>query len=262
MPLAKRVIPVLLVRGHQLVKGKQFQSWRSVGLAEQAARIYARRGVDELVILDIAATPEGRGPDFSMVERMTAGNFCPVSVGGGVRSVEDVRNLLNAGADKVIIGTHAVRSSLIRECTQKFGSQAITVSIDYRNKIDERGFHRLPSYLMCGTHERLGTTDISDSDAFKYMRWAETCGAGEILFQCIDRDGMMDGYDLLVLKAISGILNIPVIASGGCGTYEHMYEAIQAGADAVAAGSMFLFTDATPAGAAAYLAAKGVPCRQ
>ncbi len=247
--LTKRIIPTLLVRGHQLVKGKQFQSWRSVGLAEQAARIYARRGVDELCLLDIAATPEGRGPDFAMVERMTDGNFCPVSVGGGVRSVEDVRNLLNAGADKVVVNT-AVFSDreLLSDMCSRYGSQAICVSIDYFG-------YRLATH--CGVIH-----DTSPDSVVNQAREVQALGGGEILLQSIAHDGMMQGYDLAMIRAVTAAVSIPVIASGGCGTYEHMYEAIQAGADAVAAGSMFLFTDATPAGAAEYLAGKGVPCRQ
>jgi imidazole glycerol-phosphate synthase subunit HisF len=244
--LAKRVIPVLLVRGRQLVKGQQFKSWRSVGVAEQAARIYAKRGVDELVILDIAATPEGRGPDFAMVERMTAGNFCPVSVGGGVRSVESVRSLLYSGADKVVIGTSATRRvEIIEECADRFGRQAIAVSIDH----DGRSV-----FDTCGTINSMRGP----------VGWAKTCreyGAGEIILTSVDRDGMMQGYDLDMIRAVSDAVDIPVIASGGCGSYEHMYEAIKAGASAVAASSMFLFTENTPRGAAEYLNQRGITCR-
>lgn len=244
--LSKRIIPVLLVRGHQLVKGRQFNSWRSVGVAEQAARIYAKRGADELVILDISATPAGRGPDFAMVERMTAGNFCPVSVGGGVRTVEDMRMLLAAGADKVVINTAAFDLPTLKNAAGKFGRQALCVSIDH----DEHG----EAVVRCG----------EICTAMKAVEWtalAASAGAGEILLTSIDRDGMMGGYDLEMIRAVSSVIDIPVIASGGCGSYEHMFEALQAGADAVAASSLFLFTDAVPAGAAEYLTAKGVVCR-
>ncbi len=183
-----------------------------------------------------------------MVERMTEGNFCPVSVGGGVRTVEDVRNLLNAGADKVVIGTHAFYNQhLIRECAEKYGSQAICVSIDYSHEVVR--LHG--GAFMAGL-----------AHPITFAQCMEGAGAGEILLTSIDRDGMMEGYDLDMIRAVSAAVSIPVIASGGCGTYENMYEAIQAGADAVAAGSMFLFTDATPAGAAEYLAGRGIPCRQ
>ncbi len=246
MTLAKRIIPVLLVRGHQLVKGKQFKSWRSVGVAEQAARIYASRSVDELCILDIAATPRWSGPDFEMVRRMTDGNFCPVSVGGGVRTTADVRALLRAGADKVVICTgYFDDPMMMRGAADQFGSQALCASIDVTNGV---------VVSHCGQLK----TEITP------VLWAqdmERFGAGEILLTSIDRDGMMDGYDLDMIHAVSEAVSIPVIAAGGCGTYEHMYEAIQAGADAVAASSIFLFTDATPRGAAEYLTARGVTCR-
>lgn len=249
--LAKRIIPTLLVRGHQLVKGKQFKSWRSVGVAEQAARIYAQRGADELVILDIAATPAGSGPDFAMVERMTAGNFCPVSVGGGVRTVEDVRRLLLAGADKVVINT---AYQIIKKCAAKYGSQAICASIDYRS---DKG----TVYVACGERTPLVFDESAFPTAVEWAEAAEADGAGEILLTSIDRDGMMGGYDLDMIRAVSAAVDIPVIAAGGCGSYEHMFEALQAGADAVAASSLFLFTDTTPAGAAEYLTAKGIVCR-
>lgn len=250
--LAKRIIPTLLVRGAQLVKGKQFKSWRSVGVAEQAARIYAKRGVDELVILDIAATPEGRGPDFEMVKRMTDGNFCPVSVGGGVRSVEDVRLLLLAGADKVVIGTAATRNEkMLLEVSEKFGKQAICACLDYfgGKAVTDCGLNQ---WFVPG---RLGN-DIKEC-AIDLQRM----GAGEILLQSIAHDGMLKGYDLDMIKVVSDSVDIPVIASGGCGSYEHMYEAILAGADAVAASSLFLFTECTPAGAAEYLTKRGITCR-
>lgn len=254
--LAKRIIPSLLVRGRQLVKGQKFQSWRSVGIAEQAARIYARRGVDELLILDIGATPEGRGPDFAMVERMTDQNYCPVSVGGGVRDVEDVRELLRVGADKVVIGTRAMESpELIKRCADKFGRQAICVAID----VGENGF----VWRHCGTECGGNTQNVAGVriDPVGWAQYCERLGAGEIILTSITRDGMMQGYDLEMIRAVSDAVDIPVIASGGCGTYEHMVDAIQAGADAVAAGAMFLFTEQTPKGAAEYLNDRGVTCR-
>jgi cyclase len=232
------------------VKGKQFRSWRSVGVAEQAARIYAARGADELCILNIGATPSNEGPDFAMVERMTANNFCPVSVGGGVQTVEDVRQLLLAGADKVVINTAVAESkTLLRACADKYGSQAICVSIDYTDG-------RIATH--CGAI-------IWDSQPFygvaMQAEGAQHCGAGEILLTSIDRDGMMEGYDLDMIRAVSAAVDIPVIAAGGCGTPQHALEALQAGADAVAIGSMFLFTDHTPSSVAEYLTSKGIVCR-
>lgn len=232
MMLAVRIIPTLLYRGATLVKGRQFRSWRSVGHVQQAARIHAMRGVDELCCLDIGATPEGRGPDFDLVEKLTDGNFCPVTVGGGVRTVEDVKLLLRAGADKVCIKS-AYWS--IPEFARAFGSQAIVAAVDY-----------IDSYRDVGIRNAMAM---------------EQGGAGEILLTSIDREGTMEGYDLDTIKAVSEAVSIPVIAHGGCGTYAHMLEAIQAGASAVAAGAMFQFSDNTPKGAAEYLAAKGIEVR-
>jgi cyclase len=254
--LAKRIIPTLLIRGHQLVKGRQFKSWRSVGVAEQAARIYAKRGVDELLILDVRATPEGRCPDFAMVERMTEGNFCPVSVGGGVRSIEVVRDLLLSGADKVVIGSYLLTHRFLREVSQKYGSQCITGSIDYSGA----QYFTNCGNTSCNVYEDGIRPEKILSIVELCMRTAEH-GAGEIILTSIDRDGMMQGYDLDMIRAVSDAVDIPVIASGGCGSYEHMYEAITAGASAVAASSLFLFTEATPRGAAEYLNQRGITCR-
>jgi len=234
MMLAVRVIPTLLYRGETLVKGKQFQSWRSVGHVQQAARIHAMRGVDELCCLDIGATPEGRGPNFALVEKLTDGNFCPVTVGGGVRTVEDVKLLLRAGADKVAIKTKAL--DLIPRVADAVGSQAVVASLDHSTKYAAVD----PVMLACEF---------------------EMYGAGEILLTSILREGMMEGYDLEMIKAVSEAVSIPVIAHGGCGTYLHMLEAIQSGASAVAAGAMFQFTDQTPRGAAEYLSSKGIEVR-
>lgn len=245
--LATRIVPVMLQRGSTLVKGAAFNSWRSVGHAMQAIRVYNSRSVDELIYLDIAATPEGRGPDFEMVKKLTDGCFMPVTVGGGVRHVEDVRGLLNAGTDKVAIGTAAFDPHLISECSKLFGRQAIVAAID----VAHDGVR-----TNCGASPF--TPPVTAVSAAKEM---EQRGAGEILLTSIDRDGTMQGYDLDLISKVSQAVNIPVIAAGGCGTYEHMYEAIKAGASAVAAGAMFQFTDATPRGAAQYLASKGIEVR-
>lgn len=244
--LATRIVPVMLQRGSTLVKGTAFNSWRSVGHAMQAIRVYNSRSVDELIYLDIAATPEGRGPDFEMVKKLTDGCFMPITVGGGVRSVEDVRGLLNAGADKVAIGTAAMEDpDILRRCADIFGRQAITASMDVN-------MFRVVSH--CGMK---GSSRYADFWAITLEHY----GAGEILLTSIDRDGTMQGYDLDLISKVSKAVNIPVIAAGGCGTYEHMHEAIKAGASAVAAGAMFQFTDATPRGAAQYLASKGIEVR-
>ena len=244
--LAKRIIPVLLTRGTQLVKGAGFDSWRSVGVAMQAAKVHAMRSVDELIVLDIAATPEGRGPNLKMVEQLTKDCFIPVTIGGGVRSIDDVRDLLNAGADKVCIGTAAFDgSNLIHECAKKFGRQAIVVSLDVNGR---------NAYSHCGKkNEYWSPRDLAI--AF------DSLGAGEIMLTSIKRDGTMQGYDLDLIRAVSEAVDIPVIAAGGCSGPDDMYNAFQAGASACAAGALFAFTEHTPKSCAKYLIDRGVTCR-
>jgi cyclase len=245
--LAARVIPTMLVRGRALIKGERFASWRSVGHAAQACRVHAARGVDELVLLDIGATPENRGPDLSLVEELSEACFMPLTVGGGVKSVADVDALLRAGADKVAIGTGAyVVPNLIRDCAEHFGRQAICMSIDVRGG----------STVMthCGFngygHNPLVTA-----------QWAQVHGAGEILLTSIDREGTMQGYDLDLIQSISEAVSIPVIAHGGCSGPEDMLKALHAGASAVAAGALFQFTDETPQSCARWLLTQGMEVR-
>lgn len=244
--LARRIVPTMLVRGRTLVKGKQFAGDRSVGHAAQAARVNAMRGVDSLMILDIAATKERRGPDLAMVHEMSESIFIPLAVGGGIRTIEDIRNLLNNGADTVVICTAAQEvPGFVKQAATKFGSQAITVSVDVRNGMVT---------TQCGQV----ALAVSPVDWAKEM---VAQGAGEILLTSVDRDGMMEGYDLGLIHAVSSAVDVPLIASGGCSGYGDMYQAIRAGADAVAAGALFSFTDCTPAGAAKYLKSKGVEVR-
>ena len=231
--LCKRIIPTMLVRGRTLVKGERFNGWRSIGHALQAARIHASRGVDELCILDISATAEGRGPDLDMVRELSEGCFIPITVGGGIRSLEHIDELLRAGADKVCIRSGR---GVIPEASQHFGRQAIVYSLDY-------------------------VSDATPESVAEAARNFESLGAGEILLQAMDRDGVMTGYDLDTVRKVSAAVDIPVIASGGCGSYEHMLQAFQAGADACAAGAMFAFTDQTPKGAARFLKSKGLEVR-
>lgn len=244
--LAKRIIPTMLVRGRTLVKGERFDSWRSIGHALQGAKVHAKRGVDELLILDIAATAEGRGPDLDMVRELSEGCFIPITVGGGVRSLQDIRNLLLAGADKVCIGTAFIESPpFVREASAKFGAQALVVSIDARGDY---------IYGKCGTYPGVGGAKDS-------ALMAQRMGAGEILLSSIDRDGTMTGYDLDLIREVSQAVSVPVIASGGCSGYEDMAAAFKAGADACAAGALFAFTDSTPKGAASFLHDNGVAVR-
>lgn len=244
--LARRIVPTLLVSGRELVKGVGFDSWRTVGVAAQAVRIYQRRSVDELVLLDIRATAEKRGPNLSLVRDLAAQLFSPLTVGGGVKSVQMVVDLLRNGADKVVIGTAAVRDpDLLRAASDKVGSQAIVAALDVRG-----GFVT----VECGKV----ATDLDPVTAAKGF---EVAGAGEILLTSVERDGRLCGYDLDLIRAVSSVVSIPVVASGGCGVYRHMLDAIEAGADAVASAAMFTFTDQTPAGAARYLKSQGVEVR-
>lgn len=248
MGLAVRIIPSLLMRGSTLVKGQRFQSWRTVGHVEQAMRIYQRRSVDEVILLDIEATPQGRGPDFEQVKQLTHGFFTPVTVGGGVRTVKDIAQLLHSGADKVCIGAAAHDflgrgETVVSKAAEHFGSQAIVVAIDVSGaKVISRGEETI--WKPRG-----------------FARIMEEQGAGEILLTSIDREGSLSGYDLELVRSVSEAVSIPVIAHGGCGSYQDMLQAIKAGASAVAAGSLFQFTDCTPAGAAQWLSEQGIETR-
>jgi cyclase len=240
--LASRVIPVLLYRGTELVKGKHFDSWRGVGSAIQAMKLYDRRKVDELIFLDVGATVEGRGPDFALIAEVADEFSCPLTVGGGIRSLEDVKALLRSGADKVAVGT---RLDLIRPIADAFGSQAVVASVDYRAS-------------ECYT--RSGSLSIGFNPV-AVAKLASNDGVGEILLNCIDRDGTMEGYDLETVRAVSNAVTVPVIACGGCKGYEDMERAFEAGATAVAAGALFAFTQCTPRGAVQYLKSKGLSVR-
>jgi cyclase len=241
--LASRIIPVVLMRGHEAVKGKGFDSWRSVGQVRQAVRVYQMRGVDELILLNIT----GKEPDIALVREMAGDCFMPLTVGGGARTLDHFRALLANGADKVAINTAAVETpELISQAAEKFGRQAVVVSIDVKD-----------GYVTtrCGTCR----TDL------RPMEWARECerlGAGEILLTSVERDGTLGGYDLALVRSVSEAVSVPVVACGGAGTYEHLKEGLDAGAHAVAAGAMWTFTDQTPAGAAEYLAGRGVRVRR
>jgi cyclase len=249
MGLAKRVIPTILCRGRALVKGKRFNSWRSVGIAAQAVRIHATRGVDEVVLLDVGATPEGRGPDLSLIAELSEVLFVPIAVGGGVRTLADVKALLRAGADKVVIGTAAwIGGDLVRRSADTVGSQAIVVTCDVveaRDDVDD---------------DRPGVRCMREV-APERANWIAEQGAGEILLTAVDREGTMQGYDLDLIRSVRAAVRVPVVAHGGCSGYPDMVEAIKAGANAVAAGALFQFTDATPKEASRFLQANGIKAR-
>jgi imidazole glycerol-phosphate synthase subunit HisF len=250
--LKTRVIPTLLYRDQTLVKGVGFDSWRTVGAVIQAVRVYSLREVDELIFLDIAATAEMRGPALDVVNDMADSCFMPLTVGGGIHRLEDVRGLLRVGADKVAINTAAVETpELISDAAAAFGEQCVVVSIDVR---------RVDGTPRVVTHS---ATRITDLDPVAFARVVAERGAGEILLTSVERDGTMAGYDIELLRAVTEAVPVPVIASGGAGSYMHLLAAVRAGgASAVAAASMFHFTEQTPGGAKRYLREHGVAVRE
>jgi cyclase len=250
--LKARVIPTLLWKGAGLVKGVAFDSWRRVGTVLPAIKVYNTREVDELVLLDITATREQREPDYESVAEYSAECFVPLTVGGGVRALEHMQKLLEAGADKVAINSAAYdHPELVQQGSRQFGSQCMVVSVDVRRYPDGR--------YECFRH--CGQTPTGQ-EPVAWAKHLEALGAGEILLTRVERDGTFEGYDLELVEQVARAVNIPVIASGGAGTYAHMLAALQRGAAAVAAASMFHFTEQTPKEAKAFLASHGIPVRQ
>ena len=247
-----RVIPCLDVRDGRVVKGVQFVSLRDAGDPVEQARAYDEAGADELMFLDITASHEGRPAILDVVSRTAEVCFMPLSVGGGVRSVEDARRLLRAGADKVAINTAAVEDpNLISACADAFGSQAVVVAVDAKRAPD--GGWRVFTY---------GGRRDTGIDAVAYAAQAVERGAGEILLTSMDRDGAKIGYDLELLAAISQAVTVPVIASGGAGSAQHMIDAVKIGrADAVLAASVFHFGDLTIGQTKTAMAEVGIPIR-
>jgi cyclase len=250
--LAKRIIPCLDVKDGRVVKGVRFVDLRDAGDPVEAAMAYDAQGADELVFLDITASHEDRAIMLDVVRRTAEGIYMPLTVGGGIRSVEDVRRLLRAGADKVSLNTAALaRPEVIREAAERFGSQCIVVAIDARREGDRWGVY---------TH---GGRRPAGRDAVQWAREAVQLGAGEILLTSMDRDGTKDGYDLELTRAVSDAVTVPVIASGGAGSLEHFHDALVDGrADAALAASLFHFGIHTIAEAKEYLAERGVEIRR
>ena len=249
--LLRRIIPCLDVQDGRVVKGVRFQDLRDAGdPAEQAAR-YEAQGADEIVILDVAASAKGRETQFETVRRVRAAIRIPLTVGGGVRSVDDARQLLSAGADKVSVNTAAVRRpELLTELAQAFGCQCVVLAIDARRRVEHW------DVLVIGGRE------VARPDAVAWAREGEHLGAGEILLTSWDRDGTRAGHDLELLRAVSGAVRVPVIASGGVGTRAHVAAAFAEGADAVLAASVFHDGDDTVDGIKADLAVRGIRVRQ
>ena len=255
--LAKRVVPCLDVKDGRVVKGVRFVDLRDAGDPVEAALAYDAQGADELVFLDITASHEARDTMLDVVRRTAEGIYMPLTVGGGIRSVDDVRRLLRAGADKISLNTAALeRPAVIREAVERFGSQCIVVAIDARRepaRPDE------PPRWGVYTH---GGRRPAGRDALDWAREAVALGAGEILLTSMDRDGTKDGYDLELTRAVSQSVSVPVIASGGAGSLEHLYEGLVEGcADAALAASIFHFGTHTIAEAKAYLHGRGVEVR-
>jgi cyclase len=252
MAVKTRVMPTLLFSNVGLVKGVKFDSWRRTGSALQAIKVYNMREVDELVFLDIRATPDMRAPDFEQVDELADECFMPMTVGGGVRTTDHIGGLLGVGADKVAINSAAFeRPKLIEEAARQFGAQCIVVSIDALRHEDGR----LEVLTHCGTRR-------TGKDPVEWAKQAEASGAGEILLTSVDRDGTFSGYDVALTRAVSDAVRIPVIASGGCGNYDHMAEVLRDGkAAAVAAASIFHFTEQTPREAKLHLKAEGFNVR-
>jgi len=253
--LTKRIIPCLDVTKGRVVKGTSFTNLRDAGDPVELAAFYYREGADELVFLDIGATPEERNTMVDVVERVARQVFIPLTVGGGLRSLTDMSYMLNAGADKVSINTAAVNNpSIITRGADKFGSQCIVLAIDaMRDPKSDK-----PRWVVC-THGGRKPTDI---DAVEWAKKAVLIGAGEILLTSWDADGQKEGYDLELTRAISEAVTVPVIASGGAGTLEHLYDALVDGkADAVLAASIFHYRTYSILQAKEYLAKKGIPVR-
>jgi len=231
--LTKRIIPCLDVTGGRVVKGTSFTNLRDAGDPVELAAFYYREGADELVFLDIGATPEGRDTMVEVVERVSEQVFIPLLVGGGLRSTEDMRRMLEAGADKISVNSAAVRDpELIRQGAERFGSQCIVLAIDARKVAGSN-----PTRWEVLTHGGRQPTGI---DALEWAKKAVALGVGEILLTSWDADGQLSGYDLELTRAVSEAVEVPVIASGGAGTLEHLYEALLGGkADAVLAASIF-----------------------
>lgn len=239
MGVAIRVIPCLDVHDGRVVKGVNFLNLRDAGDPVELATLYGQQGADELTFLDISASSQGRETTYDMVQRTAETVFIPLTVGGGVRGVDDVDRLLRSGADKVGINTGAIsRPEALNEIADRFGRQVIVLSLDARREADQ------PSGFGVTTH---GGRQSAGLDAIEWCRQAVDRGAGEILLNSMDRDGTTDGYDLEMLEAVRKVVDVPVIASGGAGTVEHFVDAARAGADAVLAASVFHYGTLTVA---------------
>jgi len=248
--LKNRIIPCLDVKNGRVVKGINFVDLKDAGDPVEQAKVYSEGGADEICFLDITASNENRNTIYDVVEKTSKKCFVPLTVGGGVRSIEDINKLLNCGADKVSINTAAVQNpKVVQESSKKFGSQCIVVAIDAKKK---------DSIWEIFTHGGRNPTGIN---AIDFARKMENFGAGELLVTSMDKDGTQTGYDTELMKIISSNVNIPVIASGGVGNLDHLVEGIKSGASAVLAASIFHYGTYSISQAKQYLDSKGIPVR-
>ena len=250
--LAKRIIPCLDVRDGRVVKGVNFVGLRDAGEPVELAKYYSDQGADEIVFLDITATHEGRKSVVDVIERTGSQVFVPLTVGGGIRTVEDFTEILRAGADKISVNSAAVRDeTLISRAAERFGSQCVVLAIDGKKRPDGR-------FEVVINGGRIWT----GLDVVEWAQRAERLGAGEILLTSMDADGTKAGFDLEMTRAVVDAVGIPVIASGGCGTLEHFAEVFEkTGCDAALAASLFHFGELTVPQVKDYLAARGIPVR-
>ncbi len=255
--LTKRIIPCLDVKDGRVVKGVSFVSLRDAGDPVEAAKTYEAQAADELVFLDITASHEGRRAILDVVEKTASEVFMPLTVGGGVRTLEDIKDLLRAGTDKVSINTGAVEDpAFVRRASERFGSQCIVVAIDAKRR------PRADSGRLSWEVYTHGGRKARGLDALDWAKKMVEFGAGELLLTSMDRDGTKDGYDIELTSAVAGAVSVPVIASGGAGTLEHLYEAFTKGlAEAALAASIFHFGEFTIPEAKRYLSARGVSIR-
>ena len=249
----KRIVPCLDVRVGKVVKGINFVGIKEVGDPVELARSYYEQGADELVFLDITATHEGRGIMKQVVERVAENIFIPFTVGGGLKTMDDIKTILRAGADKISLNSAAVRDkTLIQEGAYTFGNQCIVLAVDARKREDNSGWN----VVINGGRIDTGI------DALKWIEEGTKLGAGEILLTSMDADGTKQGFDIELTKAVSNITNVPVIASGGCGKLEHFYDVFKdANADAALAASLFHYGELSVGDVKSYLREKDIPVR-
>ena len=250
--LKKRIIPTLLFKNNKLVKGIKFNSWRTVGSIMQAVGVYKVRKVDELILLDISATQSNRQIDLDLINEVANECFMPLTFGGGIKSLNDISNILKSGADRVCLNTAATKDlNFVENACRAFGSQSIIASVDYRINKD--------NLINVWSHSGQLKTNLVFND---YLKNLENSGVGEIILTSIDRDGTMLGYDIDTIDKVNKLINIPVIAAGGAGGFENMLDLLnKTNVSALAAGSIYHFTKKTPLDVKKYLMQNKIPIR-